>query len=240
MIGFLKRYLRRGVYAPPDLLRTLQRDAATCVDAIRQEEILARPTALTALVDHLRHLHILQRVLLQQTHRPVPVGQSSNTGAPAAPTMYIASTLFLRDCFDFLVQGEPEWLHAVSGTRFGDVLTLERMVHLRPADQSKGGVLAEPMSVFDSLANLSAYGHTLHGVFHSHRCKGVPRPSDVDTALQHRLDAGGFMAIQAIFTEDGHIRFFGGVGPFEIIIYGTRIEKIHERVFKLHLDPPAR
>ena len=239
MIGLLKRCLRWGAFAPPDLLRTLQCDAATCVDAIRQEEILARPTALTAVVDHLRHLHVMQRVLLQRTNRPLPTDQPGDNGPPA-PTLYIASSMFLRDCFDFLVQGEPEWMHAVTGVRFGNVHTLERMVHMRAAEQNKAGVLAEPCSVFESLVNLSAYGHALHAVFHSHRCKGVPRPSDVDTALQRRLDAGGFAAIQAIFAENALVRFYGGTRPFEVIVFGTRVEKIHERVFKLQLDAPAR
>lgn len=240
MIGLLTRCFRRTVSAPPDFLRTLERDAATCVDAIRQEEVLARPAALTALVGHLRHLRLLQRVLLQRTNRPASTELWSDSGTTAAPTMYIASSLFLRDCQKFLTQGSPEWMHAVTGIRFGNTYTLERMVHLRVTDQSKGGVIAEPASVFDSLVNLSAYGHLLHAVFHSHRIEGVPRPSDVDTALQRRLDSGGFAAIQAVFSEDGYIRFFGGVRPFEIIIYGTRIEKVHERVFKLQLDDPAR
>jgi hypothetical protein len=47
------------------------------------------------------------------------------------------------------------------------------------------------------------------------------------------LDKGRYPTIQAIFSDDGYIRFFGGQKPFTIQVYGTGVKKIDERTYRL-------
>lgn len=153
-------------------------------------------------------------------------------GEERANPVFLASSLFLADCYQYLVRGEPEWMHAVTGIQFGACRTLERFVHFTNDEQSALGVKANVSSVFKALTALDECGHGLHGIFHSHRFSGIPRPSSVDLALQERLDAGGYGAVQCIFSEDGFLTFFAGSRNFEVKIHG-KIKQLSRRVFRL-------
>lgn len=150
--------------------------------------------------------------------------------------LYVVSSIFLKDCYRYLTQGEPEWMHAVTGVRFGYIYTLEKMLKIAADHQSVGGVIGNPNSVADALVYLHERGHCLHAVFHSHRFNGIPSPSGTDRAFQSRLDAGNFPTIQAIFSEDGYVRFFSGVRAFEVYVFGKGVEKINERVYKIEIS----
>jgi hypothetical protein len=181
-------------------------------------------------------LHALQTEALDiATFRSLESQESVKETLPAPfLRQYVVSTIFLADCCAYLTQGRAEWLHAVTGVRLGSCFyTLDRMIPLDLIVQSAARATADPAAVFQAIRNLADSGHVLHAVFHSHRMRGVPGPSSIDRELQHRLDRGGYPAIQAIFSDDGFVRFFAGEKPFEIKIYGTGAEKINERVYKL-------
>jgi hypothetical protein len=146
---------------------------------------------------------------------------------------YVADSLFLCDCHSYLTRGRAEHMLAVTGIHWQNLYTLERMVRLDLETQTAVRATATDVSVFDALLSLADAGHALHGVFHSHRMNGAPTPSSIDTEFQKRLDKGHYPAMQAIFSDDGYIRFFGGQKPFTIQVYGTGVKKIDERTYRL-------
>ncbi len=157
---------------------------------------------------------------------------SSGPKEPERP-IYIASSMDLYDWQAYLLQGEPEWMHAVTGIAYDKIHTLARMVKLEAAIQTIGGVTAKPEAVFEALGQLERFGQPLTAVCHSHRLKGVPQPSDVDWELQERLDRGGYEAIQCIFSEDGYMYWFGNEQrPFEVKVYGKGVIQHAEKIFQ--------
>ena len=217
-------------------LAELQERIAKLSKRVSREARAGREIRTLAFFQQILELHDLQtRALDLAIPRPAELQESAaDTLFPPLLRQYIVSSLFLEDCYAYLSQGKAEWLHAVTGTRFGNCFyTLERMIAPELETQSAARATAVDDSVFWVLMDLAESDHLLHGVFHSHCFSGIPGPSSIDQGLQRRLESGGYPAIQAIFSEDGYIRFFGGQNPFEIKVYGTGAEKINEKVYRL-------
>jgi hypothetical protein len=118
----------------------------------------------------------------------------------------------------------------------GDVRLLDRLVPVKIAYQSAGGIRLSEAGLQEALIDLHEDGHALHGVFHSHRMHGPggAHPSQIDMDTQeHILEAACYPAIQAIFTDDGFIRFFSFKRPFEIEVFGKGVEHVEPSLFKL-------
>jgi hypothetical protein len=81
---------------------------------------------------------------------------------------------------------------------------------------------------------LHEHGQALHAIFHSHPFPGRPTPSGVDWRLQEVLDKGGYPAIQAVFSQDGYIRFFAK-RPFVVTVFGTGVECVDQDNFLYRL-----
>ena len=158
------------------------------------------------------------------------------------PLKYKASSLFLKECFDFLTSTSHEVLHLVSGieltpkTYFID--RLEKVKFQASAVYAE----ADTSDLMKRLFELDEqYGHLLLAVFHSHPFNGLSGTlaSGVDKNLQQVLEEAGYHCVQAIFSRDGYIRFFSNKLNFEIEIYGKGIEKIqtggkeNEKIFRL-------
>lgn len=146
---------------------------------------------------------------------------------------YRVGSWFLNDCHKFLTQKEPEWMHYVTGLNVSGVRTLDRMVAFKLEKQSAGYVKGDEEATRDALWDLTEFGHALHGVFHSHRMRGLPTPSGIDIAHQERLERGRYPVVSAIFSEDGYIRFFTLKQPFNVEIYGKGVDEVGEHAFKL-------
>ncbi len=185
-------------------------------------------TVLSIIIINLSKSQTEKVHLIQKLTSP-----TTNISQRSEIPLYVVSSIFIKECYRFLTQGEPEWMYAVTGIHFGYIYTLERILKIEANHQSISGVISNPNSVAEALLYLQEHGHCLHAVFHSHRFRGIPFPSTIDRALQTRLDAGNYPAIQAIFSEDGYVRFFSGIKEFEIVVYGKGVEKVYERVYKI-------
>ncbi len=159
---------------------------------------------------------------------------------PKIALKYKIGSLFLRECFEFLVSTREEVIHLVSGTELEkNLFILDRLEKIK-YQASMVGAKADVKDLFKKLIELDEkYGHLLLAVFHSHPFGGIAGicPSGVDYNLQRNLETAGYKTIQAIFSRDGYIRFFSNKLSFEIEVYGKGVEKIseqgNEKIFKL-------
>ena len=159
---------------------------------------------------------------------------------PKPVLRYRIGSLFLKECFDYLTSSPEEVIHLVTGMELEKNLfildRLEKVEYRASIVEAK----ADVKDLFKKLIELDEkYGHLLLAVFHSHPFGGVAGtcPSGIDRKLQDSLEASGYKAIQAVFSQDGYIRFFSNKLDFEIEVYGKGIEKINgqgnEIIFKL-------
>jgi hypothetical protein len=152
--------------------------------------------------------------------------------------VYVVSTLFLRECHEYLVRDPREDMHFVTGAEFGRCRVLERRVTFEKEARSAVGVSGNPMSTHAVLVGLEGHGHRLTAWMHSHPGQGAHAtcPSSIDRGHQARLERGRCPAIGAIFSRDGYVRFFSNHTPFVVHIYGKGIEKTNAYIYKLRLD----
>jgi hypothetical protein len=164
---------------------------------------------------------------------------------------YLVGSLFLKRCYRFLLQGAPpslrdsseapEWACAVTGLRMADTLTMDEIIPVKMLNQSAGGVCLSVESLEDVLINLHINGHALHAVFHSHRMKGPHGtvPSPIDRKTQANYLEQNYPAIQAIFSEDGYIRFWSVEKSFQVEVYGKGIDLVADRLYHIRDVGPA-
>src|SRR5690349_10662616 len=95
--------------------------------------------------ERVRRAHaLLDRFLVKlacATTANEPALPAPMTNPSAALTQpYVVGSCFLYDCQRYLSQGEPEWMHYVSGLRVGEVRTLDKVVSFALATQTTGYV----------------------------------------------------------------------------------------------------
>lgn len=154
---------------------------------------------------------------------------------------YVISSATLAEAHAYLTQhrpgarSEPEYMLAVTGILVDSVRTLERLIEVRMSQQSSGRASFDMQAFMEIALTLYEHGQHLHAVFHSHRFAGPPAPSGTDTRLQGILEEGGYPAIQAVFSEDGWVRFFANNRQFTIEIHGTGATVIdgHPNTFRI-------
>ncbi len=120
---------------------------------------------------------------------------------------------------------EPEWMLAATGLRLpnGD-RTLEQLIEIRLARQSGAAAAFDMQDFVRTALVLYDHGQALQAIFHSHRFAGPPVPSGTDWRLADVLE-DAYPVIQAVFSEDGYVRFFGW-RSFAIKIFGKGAEAI--------------
>lgn len=159
---------------------------------------------------------------------------------PVTIPVYCVSSMTLHECYRYLVQKkpgtneEPEWMLAVTGLRIGPFLTLEHWLEFELAEQSWAQAAADMKAFTQLMLELDEYGQALHALFHSHRLNGPPRPSGIDMNLQETLEQASYPAIQAVFSQDGYVRFFARARPFEMLVYGQEIQKHGRFLYRLN------
>lgn len=150
--------------------------------------------------------------------------------------IYMLSSLFLKDCFEYLNKGKVESLHFVTGPQIGNISVLDRIVDIEMHTQNFVFARADTVAVRKALIHLGKCEHKLQGCFHIHPGFGIDStiPSGIDLRLQSTLDRGGYRIINAIFSRDGYIRFYSSL-DFKIQIYGTGVERIDQygRIYRL-------
>lgn len=161
-------------------------------------------------------------------------------GSESDATHYWISSETLANAHAHLTQhlserGEdPEWILAVTGLSIGSVRTLETLIEVRMESQASAQASLDMRDFTKVAVTLMEHGQALHGVFHSHRFRGQPQPSSTDLRLQSILEEGGYPAVQAVFSEDGYVRFFAQRRPFAIEVCGKGVERVEDYVFRIN------
>lgn len=166
--------------------------------------------------------------------------------------VYGMDSTFLAKCWRWLVQEnhqslpyekkqlgysilsqDPEWACLVTGARINGVRMLADALRVPFSSQTAGGLQFELDDYHHALRDLQRWGYSLHAIFHSHRFNGPVSPSQIDLNTQRQLLEPAFPAIQAVFSEDGYIRFFSAERPFSIRIFGNGVNHVKDTLYQL-------
>jgi hypothetical protein len=148
---------------------------------------------------------------------------------------YAVSSLFLHESFKKLTPGPEEEFFFITGNEVGGVFVLDQWAEFAHQKRSIVGVTADARSTHKLLIKLEQFGHRLLGHFHSHPGNGPDstNPSGIDENFQRRLESAGHVAVMAIFSRDGFVRFVRLDQNIEIEIYGEGVEPHAPGIFRL-------
>lgn len=151
------------------------------------------------------------------------------------PRRYAVSSLFLHDCFKKLTADANEQFFFITGAEVDGVLVLDQCAEFAHQRRSRLGVVADMPSTHNLLIRLEEFGHKFLAHFHSHpgNGPGATHPSGTDQNFQRRLETGGHLALMAIFSRDGYVRFIRLDQNFELEIYGEGVEHHAQNVYRL-------
>lgn len=123
----------------------------------------------------------------------------------------------------------------ITGSEVDGVHVLDQCAEFAHQRRSRLGVVADMPSTHNLLIKLEQYGHKFLAHFHSHPGigPGATYPSGTDEDYQRRLEKGGHLALMAIFSRDGFVRFVRLDKNFELEIYGEGVEIYAPGVYHL-------
>lgn len=149
--------------------------------------------------------------------------------------LYVCSAWFMRDYLRQAKTTRKESMCYVSGIELGRIRTLDRQLLLQYSNQTEYQVVADRDSNRTVLRDLDAAGQHLLAWFHSHPGNGQAstQPSAIDMSHQGDLEQGGYPVIGAVFTRDGHARFFSAKSEFDLVVLGKGIEQVDEKLYKI-------
>jgi len=155
----------------------------------------------------------------------------------SGPRRYAVSSLFLHDSFKKLTADADEQFFFITGAEVSGVLVLDQWAELTHHRRSRMGVVADMPSTHNLLIRLEQFRHKFLAHFHSHPGNGpdATHPSGIDESFQGRLESAGHMALMAIFSRDGFIRFVRLDQNFELRIYGEGVEQYAPDIYRLAL-----
>ncbi|MDR3471409.1 MAG: hypothetical protein P4M09_06930 [Devosia sp.] len=148
---------------------------------------------------------------------------------------YVVSSLFLHESFKKLTLDAAEQFFFVTGTEVDGALVLDQWAEFAHQRRTTMGVTAEPAETHGLLIKLEQFGHRLLAHFHSHPGRGADatKPSGIDERFQRRLESAGHVAVMAIFSRDGFIRFVRLDQSLEIEIHGQGVESHAPGIYRL-------
>lgn len=149
---------------------------------------------------------------------------------------HLVGSMFLSDCYSALNPGpHTESMFYVSGPETNGVRHLSRICPFVYDSRSAAYVSGDITSSSNALILMERFGHRLLGWFHSHpgTGPGATTPSPTDMKHQRLLEKGNHLAIGAIFTQDGYVRFFSRKLKVNIEVYGQGVERIDDKLFRL-------
>jgi hypothetical protein len=148
---------------------------------------------------------------------------------------YAVSSLFLHESFKKLTSDQDEQFFFITGSEVEGVLVLDQWAEFAHQKRSMRGVTADTRSTHSLLIKLEQFRHRLLGHFHSHPGNGADatHPSGTDTSFQKRLESAGHVAVMAIFSRDGYVRFVRLDENCEIEIYGEGVESYAPGIYRL-------
>src|SRR5947209_9044299 len=163
-------------------------------------------------------------------HIEIPTGD-----ATPGRRRYAVSSLFLHESFRKLTPGPEEEFFFITGNEVAGVFVLDQWAEFAHQKRSIVGVTADTRSTHRLLIKLEQFGHRLLAHFHSHPGNGPDstNPSGIDENFQRRLESAGHVAVMAIFSRDGFVRFVRLDQNIEIEIYGEGVEKHAPGIYRL-------
>lgn len=153
----------------------------------------------------------------------------------SGPRRYAVSSLFLYESFRKLTADPNEQFFFITGAEVESVHVLDQWAEFTHHRRTPMGVVAHMPSTHNLLIRLEEFGHKFLAHFHSHPGNGAEStmPSGIDRDFQTRLESAGHLALMAIFSRDGFIRFIREDQNFEIEIYGEGVEQYAPSVYRL-------
>lgn len=160
---------------------------------------------------------------------------AENSQTPDSPKRYMVSSWFLHECFQKLTADPDEQFFFITGSEVEGVYVLDQCAEFAHQRRTRLGVVADIPSTHNLLIKLEQFGHKFLAHFHSHPGNGADatRPSGTDENFQRRLESAGHLAIMAIFSRDGFVRFIRLNPNFEVDIYGLGVEKYAPTVYRI-------
>ena len=162
--------------------------------------------------------------------------EAENTGRPnTGPRRYAVSSLFLHESYKKLTADQDEQFFFVTGAEVNDVLVLDQWAEFAHQRRTRMGVVGDMPSTHNLLIKLEQFGHKFLAHFHSHPGRGADatHPSGTDENFQKRLESAGHLALMAIFSRDGFVRFVRMDQNFEIEIYGEGVKSYAPGIYHL-------
>jgi hypothetical protein len=161
--------------------------------------------------------------------------EQENTPTADSPRRYAVSSWFLHDCFKKLTADADEQFFFITGAEVEGVMVMDQCAEFARHRRSRMGVVAHMPETHNLLIRLEQFGHKFLAHFHSHPDIGVgnTQPSGTDEDFQRRLEMAGHVALMAIFSRDGFIRFMRLDGNFELEIYGGGVRRHAPGIYQL-------
>lgn len=153
----------------------------------------------------------------------------------ASVPRFVVSSYFLHECFKKLTADHSEQFSFITGVELDGTLVLNQLLELEHDKRNVLGVTANSGFTHRLLITLERFKHRLLAHFHSHPGNGADatHPSGTDERFQKRLEQAGHLAVAAIFSRDGFIRFFRMDDKFEIEVFGEGVQKHEHNIFQL-------
>ncbi len=160
---------------------------------------------------------------------------TENTRRPDGPKRYLVSSWFLHESFKKLTADPDEQFFFITGSEVEGVFVLDQWAEFAHQRRSRMGVVADMPSTHNLLIKLEQFGHRFLAHFHSHPGQGpdATHPSGTDENFQKRLENAGHVAVMAIFSRDGYVRFVRLDQKLEVEIYGEGVEKHAPGIYRL-------
>ncbi len=148
---------------------------------------------------------------------------------------YTVSSWFLHESFKKLTADQDEQFFFITGAEVEGVLVLDQWAEFAHQRRTRLGVVADMPSTHNLLIKLEQFGHKFLAHFHSHPGTGADatHPSGTDENFQKRLENAGHVAVMAIFSRDGFVRFVRLDQKLEIEIYGEGVENHAPGIYRL-------
>src|SRR6202165_4248528 len=163
------------------------------------------------------------------------IAAETTTKRESCHRRYAVSSLFLHESFKKLTADQDEQFFFITGSEVESVLVLDQWAEFAHQKRSMMGVTADTRSTHSLLIKLEQFKHRLLAHFHSHPGTGADAtwPSGTDENFQKRLESAGHVAVMAIFSRDGFVRFVRLDQNLEIEIYGEGVEQHEAGIYRL-------
>ena len=160
---------------------------------------------------------------------------AENAPNPNGTKRYAVSSWFLHESFKKLTADQDEQFFFITGAEVEGVLVLDQWAEFAHQRRTRLGVVADMPSTHNLLIKLEQFGHKFLAHFHSHPGNGADatHPSGTDENFQKRLENAGHVAVMAIFSRDGFVRFVRLDQKLEIEIYGEGVENHAPGIYRL-------